>query len=88
MNIRSLVLAALLALIALPVQAQEKGKPDPWSPLVQARGSVRVKRYTTKSGKYVAPHVRSAPDRSKTNNWSSKGSTNPYTGKRGTRSAR
>jgi len=43
-----------------------------------------VKGYTKKDGTYVAPHERTAPDRSKTNNYSAKGNTNPYTGKKGT----
>jgi hypothetical protein len=43
-----------------------------------------VKGYTKKDGTYVAPYKRSTPDKSKDNNWSSKGNTNPYTGKKGT----
>lgn len=58
-------------------------------PEVSARGrgggSVRVKGYTTKSGTYVAPHHRTSPDRSKSNNWSTKGNVNPYTGEGGTK---
>jgi len=47
-------------------------------------GPVRTKGYTRKSGTYVAPHYRTSPDHSKSNNWSTKGNVNPYTGKRGT----
>ncbi len=50
-------------------------------------GSVHVKGYTRKDGTYVAPHYRSAPDGTKSNNWSTKGNVNPYTGKAGTKSA-
>ena len=50
-----------------------------------ARGPVHVRGYTTKSGKYVAPHYRSAPDHSRYNNWSTVGNVNPYTGKSGTK---
>ncbi len=46
---------------------------------------VRVRGYTRKDGTYVAPHYRSSPDSSKANNWSTKGNTNPYTGKEGTK---
>lgn len=46
-------------------------------------GKVRVKGHTTKSGAYVAPHVRTSPDSKKSNNWSAKGNSNPYTGKEG-----
>jgi len=47
--------------------------------------SVHVRGYTKKDGTYVAPHERSAPDNSKANNWSTKGSANPYTGQPGTK---
>jgi hypothetical protein len=51
------------------------------------RGSpVDVKGYTKKDGTYVGPHHRSAPDSSKSNNWSTKGNINPYSGKPGTKS--
>ena len=50
-----------------------------------ARGPVRVRGHITKKGTYVAPHYRSAPDRSRFNNWSTRGNVNPYTGKVGTR---
>lgn len=44
-----------------------------------------VKGYTKKDGTYVAPHVRSSPDKSKDNNYGTKGNVNPYTGKPGTK---
>lgn len=40
--------------------------------------------YVKKDGTYVAPSVATNPDNSKLNNYSSKGNTNPYTGKEGT----
>jgi hypothetical protein len=43
-----------------------------------------VHGYTRKDGTYVAPHRQTDPDDSRRNNWSSKGNTNPYTGKEGT----
>lgn len=48
-------------------------------------GTVSVKGHTTKSGTYVQPHHRTAPDGTKSNNWSTKGNVNPYTGKTGTK---
>jgi hypothetical protein len=45
--------------------------------------TVRVKGHVTKNGVYVAPHVRTAPDSRKTNNWQSKPNVNPYTGEAG-----
>lgn len=58
---------------------------------VQARkssskgSSTHVRGYTKKDGTYVAPHRRSSPDKSKSNNWGTKGNVNPYTGKEGTK---
>jgi len=44
-----------------------------------------VHGYTKKDGTYVAPHDRSTLDSTKNNNWSTKGNTNPETGKPGTK---
>lgn len=49
-----------------------------------ALAQVRVKGYTRKDGTYVAPSVRSAPNSSVYDNYSTKGNVNPYTGKSGT----
>lgn len=46
---------------------------------------VRVRGYTTRRGTYVAPSHRTSPDHTRTNNWSSRGNVNPYTGRAGTR---
>lgn len=53
-----------------------------------AQRSTRVRGGTTKSGTYRKPHARTAPNRTQTDNWSTKGNTNPYTGKRGSRTAK
>lgn len=42
--------------------------------------------YMRQDGTYVQPYLRSAPDGYSPNNYSSRGSVNPYTGKRGYRS--
>lgn len=47
-----------------------------------ARG-VRVSGYVKKDGTYVAPHYRSAPNRSTLDNYSTRGNYNPYTGQAG-----
>lgn len=47
--------------------------------------TTHVRGYTKKNGTYVAPHRRTKPDKSKSNNWSSKGNTNPDTEKAGTK---
>ena len=49
-----------------------------------ASADSRVGGYTTKRGTYVAPHHKSSPDSSRSNNFSTKGNLNPYTGKKGT----
>jgi hypothetical protein len=46
-------------------------------------GPVHVRSHTTKRGNYVSSHVRTSPDHSRLNNWSTRGNTNPYTGKSG-----
>jgi hypothetical protein len=48
-------------------------------------GAHSVRGYTKKNGTYVAPHRATNPDKSKANNWSSKGNRNPDTGKPGTK---
>jgi len=45
-----------------------------------------VNGYYKSNGTYVAPHYRSSPNSTTTDNWSTQGNTNPYTGQRGTRS--
>lgn len=45
---------------------------------------VHVKGYVRSDGTYVAPYVRSSPDRSVLNNYSTVPNVNPYTGQRGT----
>jgi hypothetical protein len=42
-----------------------------------------VKGRVRKDGKYVAPHHRTAPNKTRTDNYSSKPNVNPYTGKSG-----
>lgn len=44
-----------------------------------------VRGYTKKNGTYVAPHYRSSPNSTKSDNYSTKGNYNPYTGKPGTK---
>jgi hypothetical protein len=47
-------------------------------------GDTSVRGYTRKDGTYVQPHMRTAPNSSKLDNYSTKGNVNPYTGKEGT----
>lgn len=50
-----------------------------------AARAVKVKGGYTKSGTYRKPHYRTAPNKRKSDNWSTKGNQNPYTGKKGTK---
>ncbi len=68
----------LLFAILIPMASLAKGSSG-------HKGTVHVKGHTTKNGNYVSPHKRTAPDHSKSNNWSAKGNVNPYTGKEGTK---
>ena len=43
--------------------------------------------YYKTNGTYVAPAVKTTPDGTNTNNYSTKGNTNPYTGTTGTKAA-
>lgn len=45
-----------------------------------------VNGYTRQNGTYVAPYVRSNPNSTTFDNYSTRGNTNPYTGERGSRS--
>lgn len=49
-------------------------------------GNHAVKGRVTKNGTYVAPHRATNPNRTKADNWSTRGNVNPYTGKAGTQS--
>ncbi|MBC8481986.1 MAG: hypothetical protein H8D47_04895 [Planctomycetes bacterium] len=53
---------------------------------LSADAAVRVRGHYRSNGTYVQQHYRSNPDGIRSNNWSSSGNTNPYTGKVGTRS--
>lgn len=54
----------------------------------EARGGSHSKRgYVKRDGTYVAPSRATNPNSTKIDNWSTKGNTNPYTGKQGTKSA-
>jgi len=50
-----------------------------------ASADVYVRGYTRSNGTYVDSHSRSDPNNSRTDNWSSKGNYNPYTGRKGTK---
>lgn len=75
-----LVVICLFVTTALPSLAQGTGSKS---------SSTRVRTYTKRSsGTVVYSHRRSTPDRSFTNNWSTRGNRNPYTGSAGTKTYR
>jgi len=43
----------------------------------------RVRGYVTKKGTYVQSHMRSSSNRTKIDNYTTRGNINPYTGKKG-----
>jgi hypothetical protein len=52
---------------------------------VPALADEYVHGYTKNDGTYVPPHYRSSPNGTDSDNWSSKGNSNPYTGEQGTK---
>lgn len=46
---------------------------------------VQVQGHVNRDGTYVQPHVRTAPNSTINDNWSTKPNYNPYTGRQGTR---
>ncbi len=61
----------ILAFLLFPVSALAFGN------------DVQVNGYTRSNGTYVQPHMRTAPDNTTSNNYSTYGNTNPYTGQQG-----
>lgn len=54
--------------------------------VASASAQVHVRGYFRKDGTYVAPYVRSSPNHTKADNYSTQGNYNPYTGQAGTSS--
>ncbi len=80
---KQVILALLLALISLTVLARSGGHSGSHSYGTGSKSEyTHASGYTKKNG--VAPYDRSTPDHTKNNNWSTKGNTNPETGKQGT----
>ena len=52
---------------------------------VAADPPVQVRGYFKADGTYVEPHVRSAPNNTTADNWTTAPNINPYTGTQGTR---
>ena len=52
-----------------------------------SQAATHVKGYTKKDGTYVQGHYKSDNNSTQRDNYSTKGNTNPYTGKKGTKEA-
>ena len=52
---------------------------------VSVEAQVYVNGYTRSNGTYVPGHYRSSPNSTQSDNYSTYGNTNPYTGQRGTK---
>ncbi len=50
-----------------------------------ASAQTYVQGHTRSDGTYVQGHYRSDANNTQSDNWSTRGNTNPYTGQRGTR---
>jgi hypothetical protein len=84
-SVLCLIVVAMFVALPLSAEAAKRVSSNPSTATGSKSSSTNVKGHVTKKGSYVAPHKRSTPDKSKANNWSAKGNTNPYTGKRGTK---
>jgi hypothetical protein len=85
-TIRIVLLAVALALTSSASFARGSGHSGGHgSSHASSGGSHRISGYTKKSGTHVAPAHATNPNKTKRDNYSSKGNVNPYTGKAGTK---
>lgn len=88
---KKLIVLALSIAVAFPAFARgysgsyKSSSHSYSSRSVKSHGSsTHVRGYTKKNGTYVQPHMRTSPNSTKMDNYSTKGNVNPYTGKHGT----
>jgi hypothetical protein len=55
------------------------------APFAYSQGRTNVRGTVRKDGTYVAPHQRTRANSTKRDSWSTRGNTNPNTGRRGTK---
>jgi len=82
---KTMLLVACMALTATAANAQTHSRSAYHSSYKPTTS--HVKGYTRINGTYVQPHYRTAPNRTKVDNWSSKPNVNPYTGRGGKKDA-
>lgn len=73
---KKLLLSLIVGVLAAGVVLGVTGVADAY---------VGVRGYVRRNGTYVQPHYRSNSDSYRWNNWSTRGNTNPFTGRRGYR---
>lgn len=72
-NMKTKILSLLIAVFAATLTFAQQPKPT------------KVKGYTRKNGTYVQPSVRTKPNKTQRDNYSTRGNSNPYSGKKGTK---
>ncbi len=78
------IAAAIVGTVGISALAQSKGsRGNSHKNYSSTPKEHNVSGYTRKDGTYVAPHDRSNKDGVRNNNWTTKGNTNPHTGKDG-----
>jgi hypothetical protein len=97
MNLVSVIALVLLSATPIAVSAQSAYESSSYGssysqPRTTSTGygsaysqPVHVNSYTRSDGTYVEPHYRTSADDTRTNNYSTKGNVNPYTGRAGTK---
>ena len=84
--ISCVTIAVLSFMLAIPPAfARGSRSAASSSPHVSSGTSHRVSGYTKQSGTYVAPARATNPNKTRLDNYSTKGNVNPYTGKKGTK---
>ena len=82
------LIAVFTILLLLPTFSLAKGSRGGGSSRSSGgshSGHVAVRSHTRKTGTQVSPHHRSGPNRTQSDNWSTRGNVNPDTGKPGTK---
>lgn len=81
----STIAGTIVLAVCMSASAFAKGQRSSIPPAGTGSKSTHshVTGHVKRDGTYVAPHGRSTPDRAKNNNWSTKGNSNPETGRPG-----
>jgi hypothetical protein len=83
MNVwRRVIIILIFAFLIYPRSALARGHGGSH---YRSSGNVRVKGYSRRNGAYIQPHYRTKTNRTRFDNYSTKGNVNPYTGKGGTK---